>query len=78
MDIATSSRGHEEAGQKQYKVSHWKLADFFPLCFSTLLKLKTSRILSCVSPELTHFNTVGLVRPLFSAARVSFSLQIGD
>ncbi len=70
MDIAASSRGHEEAGQEQQNVSHWKLADSF-LFF--LLYLKTSRIFSFVSPDLSHFNTVGLVRPLFTAARVRFS-----
>jgi hypothetical protein len=37
---------------------------FFPLC--CLLKSKTFRIFSFVSPDLSHFDTVRLVGPLFS------------
>jgi hypothetical protein len=33
LDIAASRRGHQEAGQEQHTVSHWKLADFFLFVF---------------------------------------------
>ncbi len=74
LDIAASRRGHQEAGQKQHNVSHWKLAVFFLFVFYFTKNLQHFKL--CVS-DFSQFNTVGIVGSLFTVAGVRFSLQIG-